>query len=461
MKKITLILFSGLILLSLALTACQPQQASEAEVIEREVEVTRIVEVEGEKEVITETIVEVVTATPQPKGGDTLVFRISEDPETLNSVETNSLTANDVIATYFCERLVYFDQDGNAQPWLAESWDVSEDQLEIVFKLREGVMFHDGTELNAEAVKYNIDQILDPDVASPKLADLGTLESVEVVDEYNVKFVFSEPYAPFFVYMAGATGCINSPTAMQEWGMEYGRHPVGTGPFVFEEWIPGSQITFVRNENHQQFRKDVSNPGLPLAEKVILTVIAEEGTVQAALETGEILVGYLAADIVASFVGNPNFNVIIDKNVANVVFLEFNFNVEPFDNPTVRKAINYAIDRQAAINAAWNGYAEIAYSPLPLGDPGFDPEIAAEYGTPYDPAMALQLFEEAGFTQNSEGIMLDPNGQPVVWKVTSYCRFHPYHQNPGSCPGKFKRPGHRGRIMDSGMGRILSNAFRR
>jgi peptide/nickel transport system substrate-binding protein len=210
---------------------------------------------------------------------------------------------------------------------------------------------------------------------------------------------------------------------MQQWGDEYGRHPVGTGPYVFEDWIPGSQITFVRNENYQQFRTDVKNTGLPLADKVILLVIPEEGTVQAALETGEILVGDLAADIVARFVGDPNFNVVIDKNVANVVFLEFNFLKPPFDDPVVREAVSYAVDRQAAVNAAWNGYAEIAYSPLPLGDPGFDPAIAEEYGTPYDPAKALELFLQAGFTQTDDGIMLDPEGNPVVWKVTSYAGF--------------------------------------
>jgi peptide/nickel transport system substrate-binding protein len=404
------------------LSACAPGTTITVpppEVIEKEV--TRVVEIAGTAQTIVEQVV--VTATPQPKGGDTLTFRLDEDPETLDSTLTNSLTANGVITQYFCERLVYYDKNGDPQPWLAESWQVSPDQTEIVFTLRQGVQFTDGTDFNAEAVKFNIDRIMDPAIASPKLSDLGSLTSVDVVDDYNVKFTFSEPYAPFFIYMAGATGCINSPTAMQTWGEEYGRHPVGTGPYQVEEWIPGSQITFIRNENYQQFRTDVVNPGKPLADKVILLVIPEEGTVQAALETGEILVGNLAADIVARFVGDPNFNVVIDKNVANVVFLEFNFPKPPFDDPVVREAIGYAIDRQAAVNAAWNGYAEIALSPLPLGDPGFDPEVAAQYGTPYDPAKALELFQQAGFSQNADGTMLDPSGQPVVWKVTSYSGF--------------------------------------
>lgn len=416
---------SVLFIFVFVIAACAPQEAPTAEVIEVEiqVEVTKIVEIEGEKEIITETITEIVTATPEPRGGDTLIFRLSEDPETLDSILTNSLTANTTIMETFCEALVYFDSEGNPQPWLAESWEVSDDQLEIIFKLRQGVMFHDGTEFNAEAVKYNIDLVLDPDVASPKLSNLGSLTTVEVLDEYTVKFTFTEPYAPFFFYLSDSTACINSPTAMMEWGEEYGRHPVGTGPFVFVDWIPGSQITFVRNEDYQQFRTDVLNTGPALAEQLIYTVIPEEGTVQAALETGEILSAFLQADIVARFVGDPNFQVVINKNVDNIVFLEFNFLRPPFDDVKVREAVSYAINRQAAINAAWNGYAEMAYSPLPLGDPGFDPDIAAEYGTPYDPEMAVSLFEEAGFTQNDDGVMLDPDGAPVEWKITSYSGF--------------------------------------
>jgi peptide/nickel transport system substrate-binding protein len=268
MKTNKLMSLAGiLIIFGMVLSSCAaPQATGTPEVIEREV--TRIVA--GTPV----TSVEVVTATPMPRGGDTLTFRLEEDPETLDTVLTNSLTANGVIATYFCERLVYFDAQGNPQPWLAESWEVSPDQKEITFKLRQGVKFTDGTDFNADAVKYVMDLILDPAVASPKLADLGSLTSVEVVDPYTVKFIFSEPYAPFFIYMSWTDGCIDSPTARQQYGQEYGRHPVGTGPYMLDEWIPGSQITFVRNENYQQFRTDVVNTGKPYADKIILTVIA-------------------------------------------------------------------------------------------------------------------------------------------------------------------------------------------
>ncbi len=408
-------ILAPLFIISLVLSACTAPAAPQAPAAPAEV--TRIVEVAGTP------IVEVVTATPAPRMAKSIHMRLSEDPETLDWAATNSLTANNVLAYFLADRLVYFDENGQAQPWLAKSWEVSEDQKEITFHLQEGVKFHDGTDFNAEAVKFNFDRLMDPAMASPKKGYLGSLTAVEVVDPLTAKFIFSEPYAPFFINLAGSTGAINSPTAVEKYGETYGRNPVLTGPFMFKEWIPGSTITLVRNPDYKQFRKDVKNPGPAYAEEVILSVIPEEGTVQAALETGEIISADLAADIVSRFVGDPDYNVIIDKNVANIVFLEFNFTRPPFDDLKVRQAINHAIDRSAAIRAAWNGYAEPALSPLPLGDPGFDAAIGAEYGLDYDVEKAIALFEEAGYKQNADGVMIGPDGNPLKFKLTSYAGF--------------------------------------
>jgi peptide/nickel transport system substrate-binding protein len=175
---------------------------------------------------------------------------LQEDPETLYNVNTNSLTANTVINTYILDRLVYFDADGNPQGWLADSWEVNDDQTEITFTLRPGIMFHDGNEFTAEAVKFHFDNVLNPDNASPRLAFMGSLQGVTVIDDYTVKFIFETPYAPFFDTLAGEG--FNSLAAVEAAGDEYGRQPIGTGPYMVEEWIPGSQITLVRNPTYQQ-----------------------------------------------------------------------------------------------------------------------------------------------------------------------------------------------------------------
>ena len=358
-----------------------------------------------------------------PKGGATLNFRIQEDPETLYNVDTISITAEGIMANYLLDRLIYFDAEGNVQPWLAESWEVNESQTEVTFNLREGVLFHDGTEFNAEAVKFHFDEILNPENASPSLPFMGPLQAINVEDEYTVRFVFEEPYAAFFINVAAGYGGINSPTAVKEFGDEYGRNPVGTGPYMLEEWIPGSSITFVRNPNYQQFRQDAVNQGLPLAEKIILTVIAEDGVALAAMETGEIIATGLNADTIDRFKDDPAFNVVIDELATNLVFLEFNHTKPPFDDPEFRRAIGYAINRDAAIQAAWSGYASEALSPLAVGIPGFDPDIAAELGTPFDPDHAVQLLADLGWSDTDGDGILDKDGEPAQFLIRSYSGF--------------------------------------
>lgn len=352
-----------------------------------------------------------------------LGFRLTEDPESLYGVQTISLTASEAMGTYLTERLVHISPEGRPAPWLAESWEVSDDQTAITFKLREGVQFHDGTPLNAEAVKAQFDAIRDPANASPILPMLGPLSSVEAIDESTVEFRFEEPYAPFFNNIAAGYMGINSPTAVAAHGAQYGRNAVGTGPYKLVRWIPGTRIELERNENHIQWREDAVNKGAPHAERITLTVIREDAVALAALETGELTGSALQADIIDRFVDDPAFNVVINENTTNLVFLEFNQNKAPFDEKLVREAISHAIDRSAAVAAAWSGYASEALGPLARGIPGFDAEVAEEYGAKYDPERARELFAEAGWTDSNGDGILDRDGQDARWVIHSYSGF--------------------------------------
>ena len=187
LKRKSLFVISTLLILSIFISSCGPAATSIP------MEVTRIV--------AGTPVVEVVTATPQPIGGDTLSFAISLDPETLDNAKTTSETVAGVLEQYLLEGLVYFDQDGTIKGCLAESWDISSDGLEITFTLRQGVKFHDGTDFNADAVKFQFDRIMDPATASPALAYIPTLKQVDVVDPYKVKFTFNQPDASFWVIL--------------------------------------------------------------------------------------------------------------------------------------------------------------------------------------------------------------------------------------------------------------------
>jgi peptide/nickel transport system substrate-binding protein len=408
-RRIPFIL-SVLLTLSILITSCGPAATATP------IEVTRIV--------AGTPVVELVTPTPEPKGGDTLSFAISLDPETLDSSMTISETADWVISEFFLESLVYFDMDGTLKGQLAESWDISPDNLQITFHLRQGVKFHDGTDFNADAVKFNFDRAMDPANASPTLPYIPTLKQVDVINPNTVKFTFSEPDAAFWANMTSFPYFwINSPTAVKAAGADYGRHPVGTGPFMFESWIPGSQITMVRYPDYQQWRDDAINQGPALADKVVLYVIPEAGTVRAALQTGEILSALVPADILPNFVGDPNFSVSINKKSQAIQFLEFNNNKPPFDDVNFRKAISYAIDRATIVKTSRGGYAWPMLGLLPAGLPTYDATIGETYGLAYDPAKAKELLAQLGWVAGSDGILVK-DGMKASWLIKSYSGYN-------------------------------------
>src|SRR6185503_19104261 len=124
-------------------------------------------------------------------------------------------------------------------PWLSEKWEISPDGKQITFTIRKGIKFHDGTDMDGAAVKFAFDRILDPATASPAKAQMGTLQTVDLVDPVTVRFNFSAPYAPFFTNISLGYGGIVSPTAVKKFGDSYGHNPVGTGPFKLKEWVAG------------------------------------------------------------------------------------------------------------------------------------------------------------------------------------------------------------------------------
>jgi peptide/nickel transport system substrate-binding protein len=363
-----------------------------------------------------------IWAAPAHAADDTLHFRLGEDPETLFNAKTVSLTANSVIGGYLLDRLVYFDADGHPQPWLATGWTISPDQKVLTFKLRTGVKFTDGTDFNAQAAKYQFDYVMDKKNASPLLSRIGTLQKVEAPDDTTLIFTFEKPYAPFFSYLASGSFGFNSPTAMKKQGDQYGRNPVGTGPYMLKSWVPGTEITLERNPHYQQFRGDALNKGLPYAKTIVLTVISEEAVAQAALESGELTAGSVAADAIDNLIKNPALKTVINKTVTNLLFLEYNEMHAPFDSETVRRAMGYAINRTAIVKAAFNNYAHPMHGPLANGIPGYDASIGEKYGETYNPAKAKALFAEAGYKPGADG-KLAKDGKPLVLSLKSYSGF--------------------------------------
>ncbi len=352
--------------------------------------------------------------------GDTFTIRINEDPETLDNVRTTSGAAEAVMSTTILERLIYIDTNNVMHGWLAESWQVSEDQKEVTIKLRQGKKFTDGPDFNAEAVKFHFDRIMDRRNASPSLAYIGTLKEVVVVDPYTVKLVFSAPYAGLWNVLNYAYFGFNSPTAVKKWGDEYGRHPVGTGPFILQEWIPGSKLTFVRNPDFVQVREDAINKGPAKLAKLIFVVIPEDGTAMAALQTGEINISVLNSDTLAQVEKDSRFKIVINKNSTHLQYLEYNYQRAPFIDPVFREALGYAIDRDSIVKSSRGGYSSVDYSPLAVGLIGYDEAVAKQYGTPYDPQKARDLLAQAGWQDSNGDGIVEKDGKPAKFELRSY-----------------------------------------
>jgi peptide/nickel transport system substrate-binding protein len=331
-----------------------------------------------------------------PQQGGWIMVSTIEDPDSLDPHKTIMATASS-IQTWIYDKLFYMGEDKLPHGLLAESWEVSDDSTVLTVKLREGRNFHDGTPVNAEAVAFTFNRMLDPATAAPAKDQVGPLTSVTALDDYTVEFVFEEPYPPFFYSASGSYLGIISPSAVEERGADFGRNPVGSGPFMFQEWRPGQEIVLVRNPDYVNVREDRQNEGAPYIEGIIFKTIPEEGTRIAAMETGEINVLGLSREAVARFQDDPEFNIIRATETASFNFVEFNYTRPPFDDPQFRRAMGLAIDKDAILLGAYGGFATVNYNPYPNGNPGYDPAIGEQYGMQYDPEAAAELFEELGW----------------------------------------------------------------
>jgi len=327
---------------------------------------------------------------------------IGIDPETMDPVQQGT-TLVAMMLSHVTETLVYMDADGEIHPHLAEDWSISEDNREYTFYIREGVEFHDGSELNAEAVKFSLDRIIDPDISTPLIGFYGPMSEVEVVDEYTVTVKFDEPFAPALMGFAWPTAAIISPQTYEEVGIEdFARHPVGTGPFEMSEWSAGERLTMERNENYW------GENAVP--ERIEWVVVPEPGTRTAMVIAGDVDIAYqppspdiprLEADPGVALHSVPS---------TRIMHIALNNALEPLDDYRVRQALNYAVDSEAIAESILMGAGTPNDAPLP--DVFFGYQSIGEYD--YDPDRARELLAEAGYEDGLELDFIHPSGRYIL-----------------------------------------------
>ena len=356
-------------------------------------------------------------AAQTPVKGGTLRLAATTEPDALDPGKTIQAAADGYNDSLY-DRLVFIGRDRLPHPWLAEKWDIAADGKQITFAIRKGIKFHDGTDLNGEAVKFTFDRILDPATASPAKAQMGTLQSVELVDPSTVRFNFSAPYAPFFTNISLGYGGIVSPTAVKKFGDTYGRNPVGSGPFKLKEWVAGQRIVLERYPEYQNFRTDGSNTGAAYLDAVETRFIQDPATQLAALQSGELDVIAVDVQQVDKIRNDPKYQIVIWKDATNMNFIEF-VNREPFNDTAFRQAVAYALDREALVKSAWNGYATPNLTSMPVGVAGWDATLAQQIGYPYNLDKAKKVLADGGYTPGPNGV-LQKNGKPLAFTMLVY-----------------------------------------
>lgn len=246
------------------------------------------------------------------------------------------------------ERLLAFDAQGRVGPGLAESWDAP-NPTTLVFKLRKGVTFHDGSPFNAQVVKWNVEHIMNPDTVAPTARPaLSSVDTVEVVDDYTVRLNLKAPSSDILYNLATTPLSIMTPTAVAKWGKDVAAHPVGTGPFVFKDWLTAQRITITRNANYW----DAPKPYVGEIEWIITT---DPMVIWALFEGGSLDVANITQPQHLDLVEKKPGAKIYSVPGAMTWGVYFNHLKPPMDNLDFRKALNLSLDREAIIKALFSG----------------------------------------------------------------------------------------------------------
>ncbi|GAA4713875.1 ABC transporter substrate-binding protein [Brevibacillus fulvus] len=281
---------------------------------------------------------------------------LKSDPPSLDPAQS-SATVDRMVQNSIYDKLFDLDKDGQIVPVLAESYEVSEDGKTYTLKLRQGVKFQDGTDFNAEAVKFNLDRYKEE--GSKRAGEVKIINQVTVVDPLTVKIELSQPFAPFISVLTDRSGMMASPDAVKKYGKDYLNHPVGTGPFAFVEHVTGDHVTLKKNE--QYWNGDVK------LDQVNFKVFTNGTAAVQNLRSGVLDMIDSVPTKEIKGLQDSGFNVVTEPSMGYFGFY-LNMSKEPFTNKFLRQAVDRAIDREAVVKVLMEGYAEPANSPFSPGN---------------------------------------------------------------------------------------------
>jgi len=344
------------------------------------------------------------TASSTPVTGGTLVYASGDaEPDCLDPhVGGNYPQA--LLSAQFLEPLVSRDTDGTIIPWLAQSWTTSEDGLTWEFTLRPDVMFTDGTPFDAAAVKANVEHLQDPETkSSTGYLAMGKVASVEAVDATTATFTLTAPDSGLLESLAQPWTSMESPTGIAR-GMDANcEAPVGTGPFVVDEWVKQDHVSLVRNEEYDSAPQDAAHDGPAYLDGITWRFIPDSASRFAALQSGDVdIIDNAQPDTIKQAADSKTIVDLDAPRPGASNRIELNSGQAPFDDERVREAFVRSTDVNAGIESLFFGTAKRSYSPLSSAE-------ATAYSDDslfgYDLDAANELLDAAGWTaKDAEGV---------------------------------------------------------
>ena len=344
---------------------------------------------------------EAPTAGGEGGGGGTFSIAVGIDPDTFDPAGQTTTTVQNMV-DYVVETLVVFDENNELAGNLAESFETSEDGLTVTLELREDVVFHDGTPFDAEAVKFNLERIIDPALTVPLGSPFEVIESVTAVDESTVEVSLSRPSPGFVSALSVTTAGMIAPESVTADGNtnENYQRPVGTGPYTFGDYTAGESLTVEKFADYWGEE--------PYYDTVVFRIVPEAATRESLLLSDQVDMIILppVSDIEA-LQANEDVEVLLAES-DRTIFIAMDTTDPVLANPQVRQALNYAVDKQAIVENVLFGAAEVLDAPMAPSLFGY-----CETGSyDYDPQRAQQMLTEAGAAGASMEL-LTPSGRYV------------------------------------------------
>lgn len=351
-------------------------------------------------------------AAPPPRQGGTLIFGIATDTAIIDpSITGSSITA--LIARNVVDSLVGQAEDNRFTPWLAERWEVSNDNTRYTFHLRHGVTFSDGTPLDAAAVKFNFDRILDPKTTSSYAKSLlGPVDGVNAVDAFTIVITYRQPFAPLLQGLSLPFLGIQSPTYLRK-AESTTNTVVGSGPFVLDSFTKGSGSRLSRRADYKWGPGYAAHTGPAYLDSIVFKYLPEASVRLGALISGEVqAIDDVPPSDFRSVQENDRLQLATRQNPGINRALFLNTSKGPFKDLRVRQAFQSAVDVASAVKVAYFGSLRPADNILSPSTLYYDPAVSSEWGLDF--GKANRLLDEAGWAQKDAAGIRTKDGQRLI-----------------------------------------------